>query len=732
MEFFSDSTRQTDHRSAPQPRLFNPKTPAIPYSPLDEDLDEIRLINIFPPSGNSTLVRCNVEIVSLKDFTHEYQRFLSVSHSTARSKRDTMASWTHLHPPTTFGEILKPNLMDQHIPTKSNYRFTWGDYAALSYVWGDPSFTHQIIVNGQETRVGRNLEVALRALSTRPDFQDGFKLWVDAICIDQSNYEERGLQVNKMREIYGGAWTVIAWLGEEQDNSDAAIRLVQSLSDTNPEHGEQLAERLLGDPEYLGDGCWIALQDLMNRPYWYRLWIIQELVLGSSALVLRCGDSFIDWTDFCQGIGLLYDYLWTVKDSLLHYEIYKRNSLAHRPTVWLTTSLHLVHQDLWALSLCEEQGKSHLRFDRLLNVANSAKSMDARDKVYGLVGLMDPVIARQLVPNYETPPSVVYASVAKIFILTYDNLDPLREGNPWSHLDTPSWAADWTWNGRLRHRSPEKNDLWGPFWTRKGPAQMVEAATPYRASGDTSPEVSFSDNNLRLTCQGFIIDEVAGLSARGEGYFKWQESSIVQPDQDNNAYENAEGVAEALYHVLVADRVAGGAKASQRHAAILNLPSTFGTGLPHFEALGWKWLASQQSYYFRWEEWRSANKNFRLMGRPLDDYFSDQIPYDRASEYDYTEVYSCFDRTCKGRRFMTTTNGYLGWAPDNITGDDGAQTKRGDLIAIIFGCSTPLVIRPKEGYFQVVGEAYVQGLMNGEALEFLKTGRYLVQDFTFC
>ncbi|CZR69106.1 uncharacterized protein PAC_19007 [Phialocephala subalpina] len=731
MESFPEPITQKSHRQPPQPRLFNPKASAILYSPLNEDLDEIRLINILQPLGDSALVRCNVMTVSLKALTPEYQNFLSASGSTVRSKRDTMASWNRLHPPTTFSEILNSNLMDQYIPTKPNYRFTWGDYAALSYVWGNPGLTHRIIVNDQEMRVGANLEIALRALNTRPDFQGGFKLWVDAICINQDNYEERGRQVSKMREIYGGAWTVMAWLGEEQDNSDKAIRLVQSLSDTDPERGEELAEMLLDDPEYLGDGCWIALQDLLNRPYWYRLWIIQELVLGSSALVLRCGDSFINWTTFCQGIGILFDYLWTVKDSLLHYEIYKRSDFPNRPTEWLTTSLHLVHQDLWALSHCEEQGRAHLRFDRLLNVANSTNSRDPRDKVYGLIGLMDPIIAAQLVPNYESPPSKVYASVAKIFVLTYANLDPLREGNPWSCFGTPSWAADWTWGGRLRNRSPEKTDLWGPFWTRKGPVRMAEPAPAYRASGNWAPEVSFSNNDLHLTCRGFVIDNVAGLSARGKGYFEWPETSIVQPEHENNAYGNINGVTTALYHALLADRVAGGMKASPRHSAILNLPSTFSTAHLQFQHLGWKWLSSQQSYYFRWEKWRRANRNFRLMGRPLSSYFNDEIP-DYALEYDYTEVYSCFDRTCKGRRFMTTENGYLGWAPDNVVGEDEEQTGKGDLITIIFGCSTPLVIRPHGGYFQVVGEAYVQGLMDGEALELLDTGGYLVQDFTFC
>jgi hypothetical protein len=115
----------------------------------------------------------------------------------------------------------------------------------------------------------------------------------------------------------------------------------------------------------------------------------------------------------------------------------------------------------------------------------------------------------------------------------------------------------------------------------------------------------------------------------------------------------------------------------------------------------------------------------------LNSFFDDKVPKG-ASEFDFTEVYSCFDRTCQKRRLMTTKNGYMGWAPDNIYGTDGEQTKIGDLVAIVFGCSTPLVVRPKGNYFQVVGEAYVQGMMDGEAIELLKTSEYRPQCFTFC
>jgi hypothetical protein len=223
------------------------------------------------------------------------------------------------------------------------------------------------------------------------------------------------------------------------------------------------------------------------------------------------------------------------------------------------------------------------------------------------------------------------------------------------------------------------------------------------------------------------------LTTRETGYFDWAERTIIQPDQKTNAYGSSEGAAVALYHALVVDRVAGGQKAEERHKAILSLPvlSYSAGGLEQFKKLGWIWLSKQERYYFRWAKWRLRNQNFQLMGKPLGQYFQDTIP-DDADEYTYTEVYSCFDRTCKGKRLMTTAKGYLGWAPDNMFGDDIDQVMRGDLIAILYGCSTPVAIRPFGDQFQVLGEAYIQGLMEGEALEFLKNGECKERDFVFC
>lgn len=273
--------------------------------------------------------------------------------------------------------------------------------------------------------------------------------------------------------------------------------------------------------------------------------------------------------------------------------------------------------------------------------------------------------------------------------------------------------------------------IWGSYWKAKGLPPVVRLALPYRASGDNKMEASFSNDDFLLTCRGFLLDEVDGLGAREYDYFTWLEHTIDQPASTANAYKNPTALREALWRTLVKDRVAGGQKASPRHSAILNLPSSFESAAARWTELGWDWLPQQGGYYFRWSGFRVANRNFQLVGKPLDTYF-DETVYDDASEYDFAEVFNCADRTAKCRRFMTTRNGYIGWAPDNMHGNDQNQARKGDRIAIIFGCSTPICIRPMAGYFQVLGEAYVQGLMEGEALRFLEEGKCEVTDFIFC
>ena len=609
--------------------------------------------------------------------------------------------------------------------------------------WGDQNDTVAIVLNGKEAQVSRNLECVLRAFSTTSNFTAGYKLWVDALCINQNDYKERGRQIQKMRTIYGSSWSVIAWIGEESEDSSKACRLIERLGlEHRAGRGAALKVELENNNGFLGEGCWFALQYLVERKYWYRLWVIQEIILGGLSTVIQCGKDSVDWGTFLDAINLLFDHLWELKDDLLANDAALYWGARGEDVLWVdikrwsTLSLHLIRRELRYMTSCEEEkGGNFLDLPQLLSIAQSAKCRDKRDLVYGLVGLMDPAISGQLDPDYTILPPEVFAKVAKAFIVTHGNLDPIRYGNPWGPFENASWAADWKYKGRIRYSEPRLRPH-GPFWTNVSMDDQLEPRLRYHASANLAPSgLSFSSDGERLSCDGIVVDQITAIGGHSLGYLNgWDVVSVVQDASWTSAY--GDDTATALYRTLLLDRVAYGERASERHRAIFSLPSRFQrVAKPQFRHLGWKWLSEQEGYYFRWEMWRAAHNHFLVSGRRLDEYFTDIIPR-YASEYDYTEVYACFDRTCKNRRFILTQNGYMGWAPDNCNGGDDEQTRQGDLIAIIFGCSTPIVLRPVEDdgnnrKYQVLGEAYVQGLMDGEGIAWLESGRFQAEKFVF-
>lgn len=131
------------------------------------------------------------------------------------------------------------------------------------------------MINGVETKIRENLVVALRSLAKERLFEGKFRLWVDALCINQADNTERSQQVLKMKEIYGMAWSVTVWLGEAVDNSGKAFNLVEKLSKINGKESAEAFERTFKrNPTYREQGSWLATQRLLYRPYWKRLWVI--------------------------------------------------------------------------------------------------------------------------------------------------------------------------------------------------------------------------------------------------------------------------------------------------------------------------------------------------------------------------------------------------------------------------------------------------------------------------
>jgi hypothetical protein len=101
-------------------------------------------------------------------------------------------------------------------------------------------------------------------------------------------------------------------------------------------------------------------------------------------------------------------------------------------------------------------------------------------------------------------------------------------------------------------------------------------------------------------------------------------------------------------------------------------------------------------------------------GVRFESYFNDKIP-DRTAADSHWVSYVRWTNVVSGSRLMTTRAGRFGWVANS--GNREQQIESGDLLCIVFGCSVPLVIRPCGEYHHTLGEAYVQGLMNGEAIQ---------------
>ena len=701
------------------------------YSPLNRETDEIRLLTIKANFSDRPL-ECTLEKASLQDFQPDYTSFVASNGFSGKTKRQAKEIWARTrHTRDSSGSRSNTPPAADHflgsVPAPDHHRFLWGDFAALSYVWGDESLREDIILNGQVVSIGVNLAVALRQLATDEIFTGRYRLWVDAVCINQADDSERADQVQKMREIYSGAWAVISWIGRSRPRASinyafSFLRILASLG-----HDQRDLKKLeLGDGEPSNGTYLYALNEMMKQEYWFRLWIIQELVMGAPSVVLRYGDEMISWSTLCKGLGTLYHGKnWLFKDRALRAELRSRGISRGK---WQTYSIHLVHFDLRQITRSGETGNQYLGFRRLLDIANSADCRDVRDKVFALVGMMSPAIAADVIKAYEFEASRLFAAVSRAFITHTTSLEPLRQGNPWGGVGAPSWAADWTWEGRIRFSRPEYN-LVAPHWDASDPE--TDPALIYRSHAGMPASYNFPDDWRLFQCEGFVLDEVAGLGAPEAGFFKWDEKRVIQYPSWRSSYGSHEFTSSALWNTLLLSIINKGERAQPRHAALLSLPSPFWAGLPQFKAKGWDWMAGQGGYY-KWGSWREANNHLMLGDRPLGSFFTNAIPRD-AEEITYMEVFCSSQRAVQQRRFMLTKGGYFGWGPDNaFSRDPSMELRVGDKIAIVFGCSTPLVIRPKESQFEVIGEAYVQGFMDGEALGLLRSGACERQTFTFC
>ncbi|KAL8718324.1 MAG: hypothetical protein Q9225_004521 [Loekoesia sp. 1 TL-2023] len=407
---------------------------------------------------------------------------------------------------------LMPMAIDAKAPNglESMYH---GSYEALSYAWGSSKLESSVICDGKRLRITQNLHSALLRLRQADRTR---YLWVDAICIDQSNTQERSNQVRQMQDIYRQAQNVIVWLGEKGQQSTAAMAFAADFDDRklrrailNRNHQESCHKRLALIFE--------ALVHLLRRIYFRRSWIRQEIAVARK-IVVQCGNSSSSWYALKRCAQRL---------PKIHKMVEKRVPELSADDVrkYVEPLQRLQRGWVYGQALTNPYGEIRSVWYYhagglldLLIVGREFEATDPRDKVYSILGLARvPTETREMLaetPHSTTPSSLratqvmeidysksvshVYQDVAKYIINRDRNLDILcilSTHRDKKSSDLPSWVPDW----RVPTSHATVKDCWDYYGCK------------FAAAGFTQAEYQCPDVYDKLVVNGFLVDAVSTL-----------------------------------------------------------------------------------------------------------------------------------------------------------------------------------------------------------------------------
>lgn len=282
------------------------------------------------------------------------------------------------------------------------------EYQALSYTWGDPNNgMDTIYVNGRIIQVVRNLYNALQCLRYEEEDMGPRCLWIDSLCINQTDTRERSLQVQLMGQIYKQAHEVLIWLGTESSNSDIAMRLIEEIS--------LLSRHQVANPKDITEShddfleAWTALQNLCHREYWSRTWIIQEIELARH-LHVYCGDRLVSWNALQKTLEFCQEYMPHDLKSFLVV-----GDVLNSPAARLVEGRR-VHQTYG------------MPLKTLLYTHHNSRCTEPRDSIYGLLGLASDCQNGQLVADYTKSTTQIYHDVMDLYkpFLGFGRRDDVR------------------------------------------------------------------------------------------------------------------------------------------------------------------------------------------------------------------------------------------------------------------------------------------------------------------
>jgi len=597
-------------------------------------------------------------------------------------------------------------------------------FEAISYVWGEPVLSQTIYLPQGFLKATENLAAALTHF--RDPVQPRY-LWADAICINQRDVEEKNTQVAFMGSIYEAAACVLIWLGDSDEYTSGAIASFKNIAASAASCGitevyHQVKRNIKHTPPTPAEEEALArlesetdfhqLSTIYQRPWFSRLWIIQEVSLSRKSL-LYCGHYEIDFAQLVIATALI-----TV--------LFRLRSLAIRGLKFASIKFASLVVDSWEATRHQKNyqpdpDRSHTEYYtgenpiwlpqwmnlKLLDYVSTIKNRcyDDRDRIYALQSL-GPEKDIRMVPDYKKPVAEVYTEFARlnleagnIQILSYASLAQNsgieRPGDTSEQL--PSWVPDWRKETNLRFGGSE--------------------GVAYNAGTAFSIDAKITKEGAGVEFSGILLDIV-----------KVAQGGAEPPDRSLKlgfANEPLRVSLRALKQFYSDNKRPGQYITGEDHETIFarsvmadGMPASFREMHPGFadpKGLVEFWKLFEQAG-IREDGGLDLDPAVRLLhpesGAPL----SRRDTVLKAWTY-MVQLFTIL----ADRQMFVSSQGFLGLAP--------SMAAPGDLLVIVGGCKAPLILRPSEDgdTFRLIGEAYVHGFMYGEMtnpgyLEKLRTG----------
>ncbi|RFU35558.1 hypothetical protein B7463_g753, partial [Scytalidium lignicola] len=546
-------------------------------------------------------------------------------------------------------------------------------YEALSYTWGSQDVTHEIIISEKICPVTANLYTALKNL--RLENGQERTIWIDAICINQKSDAERSAQVKIMAKIYARAQRVIMWVGEATEFDGMAFALLQRIKGVFQQHGrvdfdfQQIGPDGKPSPLYglpnTASAEWIALSRLFQRPYFERIWIIQEVVKATKA-VLTCGTLNIEWE-------VVRDFARSLR---------KGGSLGN--IEYSQSAPGVVSVNVMA-DLKTGNGEDLLS---LLSLTRGYQATKAVDKVFALMGLASDHHDVGINIDYSKSAWEIYENLTIYSLMAHNSLFCLSNAGFYSSAER-SWIPDWS--NMLEHRSCLA------FYGNK----------VFSASRDSEASLKVSEDLQILTVGGYIVDTISVVAPNIR---KFRQAEATMKSGPLTWWMTPE---EEIARFIVEATEMHGAKEASKRAFIYQEGSSRDKELSrtlccNILATGERIDIDAAYKVYQWfnkliyAPHLDSNQGPDVTGKEEKDF---SPPGVQGEKFMHSVVFFG-----TGRSVCATEKGDMGRVPFG--------TKVGDLVCIFKGGKVPYILRQNgDGSYVLVGECYINGIMYGQALE---------------